>query len=321
MGVGAIEAGETQGNGTAATANGADKPSQWTPWGADDHASPRDHELYTVGSVSPFNTRIVHIYGRARDYLVYVAEKEPNPPSWRQPVARLKYRWARRGSGGTIAIHFNPPLPEHMLPALQEFRRLAITARIALNRSQRRAATELLAVGLNHAFTTRAGADALTGLGPAQSFITFRAEDAARSNFLAIVSLCSIVTFAVLYYLKYVAPDPHVAPHLREIILGGMAGILGATISMIQRSQDLKIDPLASKFHKTFHGVMRVMLGLLFGAVVVVIARSEFAFGLALKNPYALFFLALVGGFSERLVPTVISRTASEQGDETDSGK
>lgn len=262
----------------------------WKPW-SDAPQALRDHNMYNVGDQSPFNTPIARVFGRSRDYLIYLTES------------------------GTLMLNFNEPVPVSVRPALREFRRLTTTAAIALVETQRRAAMELIAAGLNSAFGSSDSDDALSGLAPAKTFIETRAADQARSNFLLFVTTCSVLVFGVLYYLRYHLPAEYLTVHLREIILGGMAGIVGATISLVQRSEALQIDPLSSPQHRAFHGTMRAMLGMVFGAIVVVLARSNLAFGGVTENGHALFFMALVGGFSERLVPDMISRVAQQDED------
>lgn len=247
-----------------------------------------NHNTFTVGQRSPLGPTIDRILGRSRNYLVWTSE-------------------------GRIAFHFNPPLPQHMRPALGEFRRLATAANIVLAKEHKAAAHELLAAGLNYAFSTPAGEDAAAGLAPAQSFIDTRGRERARMNFLFFTIAASIVVFFILYAVKYWVTA--VPAYQKEIAFGGMAGLIGAAISLAQRGEDLRIDPFSAPAHKAFDGILRALLGMIFGMIVVVAARSNVAFGIGMRSPYTMFILALVGGFSERLIPSVLNRLSQEQSD------
>jgi hypothetical protein len=264
----------------------------WQPWN-DGGCAPTDYRKYTEGQMSPFNTKIVRIFGRGRDFLIYAND------------------------AGRLAIHFNDPLPPRMRPALQEYRRLTTIGATALDRAQQEKARELIATGLIHAFTSAEGTDVLAGMAPAKAYIESRAVARARSTLMFVVAATAVAVFAALWWLKYglLFGDPRA--YLPTLLLGGMAGIAGSAISWIQRCADVEIDMYAPTMHRCFQGAMRALLGMVFGVIVVIAAHSKFAFSIAAGEPYALCMLALAGGFSERLVPDVISRVGQEQASRT----
>ena len=272
--------------------NGAGGKSRM-PWSEDD-VTTNDYRTLAEGDMSPFHTKITRVFGRGRDFIVY------------------------ENDSGRLAMHFNDPLPTNMRPALQECRRLTTIASIALPEERQEKARELIATGLSHAFTSPKDAkevDVLAGMGPAKAFIESRAVDRARSQLMFMVTTSAVMVFAALGCVKYwvIAGETVRAEYLRAMLLGGMAGITGSGISWVQRCGDVEIDVYASRVHRTFQGGVRVMLGMVFGMIVVIAARSQFAFSIATGTPYALCMLALAGGFSERLVPDVISRVGEEQ--------
>jgi hypothetical protein len=264
------------------------KAGPWRPWRGEGY-EPTDYSRFEEGKRSPFNVEIARIFGRGRDFLVYCDR------------------------AGRLAMHFNEPLPAYMRPALKEHRRLTAIAGVALSRLQREKARELIGAGLTHAFTAGTEKEAMDGMAPAKAFVESRAVDRARSNFLLIVTACAVMAFAALCFLKYRLLPADGPGYLRAILLGGMGGIVGAAISWVQRCGDVDINYYASRLHQTFHGAMRVMLGMVFGTVVVIVAESDFAFSIATRSSYALCLMALAAGFSERLVPDVISAFAQQQ--------
>jgi hypothetical protein len=270
----------------SAGARGRGRP--WQPWSSEGYEL-TDYSGFKIGDLSPFNTRIERVFGRGRDFLVYAHDS------------------------GQLAMHFNEPLPDYMRPAIQEHRRLTNISSIALDRVRREKARDLIGSGLTHAFTATAADEVRAGMEPAKAFVESRAADRARSNFLLIVTACAVVVFAGLCYLKYVVLPAGAPTYLRALALGSMGGIVGSTISWIERCGDVEVNLYASWPHRTFHGAMRVMLGMVFGAIVVIVAESQFAFSIATKSSYALCLMALAAGFSERLVPDVISGVAQQQ--------
>jgi hypothetical protein len=284
--------GDAEASGATAACGTATPPTSWTTWSADG-CTPTDYRLYKQGDTSPFNTKIMRIFGRSRDFLIYGNDM------------------------GRLAIHFNDPLPTYMRPALQEYRRLTTIATIALDEAQNDKARELVATGLIHAFSSTEGMDVLAGMAPAKAFIESRAVARARSNLMFVVAATAVVVFTALWLLKYDVLAGDGRAYLPSLLLGGMAGIAGSAISWIQRSADVEIDMYAPMKHRCFQGAMRVLLGMVFGVIVVIAAHSKFAFSIAAGEPYALCMVALAGGFSERLVPDVISRVGQEQASRT----
>ncbi len=260
-----------------------------------------DYNHYKVGDQSPTGREIEVILGRGIDHLVYLAREKKKP---------------------AISIAFNEPIPSHLVPALGEFRRLVPLATSGVPRSCRSQAASILGAAINTAFHTSSGEDSLSGFREARSYLELKSTERSRTLYLLMSLLVSAVVFALLSLTYFGVAS--VSEGTRFVALGAIAGVAGALISILQRGKTLTIGPLASPYHAALLGTIRLTLGMAFGGVVAIAAVADLAFGIAKSSPYALFMVALVGGFGERLVPEVIedpsaSKQIESTGEATDT--
>jgi hypothetical protein len=59
-------------------------------------------------------------------------------------------------------------------------------------------------------------------------------------------------------------------------------------------------------------GLVRIVLGAIFGAVLVVLSKGNVAFGTVSDNLLALCGLSIAAGLSERLIPDLLERSAKD---------
>jgi hypothetical protein len=92
-------------------------------------------------------------------------------------------------------------------------------------------------------------------------------------------------------------------------VLGTLGGIIGAALSIFIRSNDLQISPYKYRSLTAFQGASRIALGALFGFVFVCCVKAKILFGeTLLGDPYALFAISILSGFSETFVPELLKR-------------
>lgn len=90
------------------------------------------------------------------------------------------------------------------------------------------------------------------------------------------------------------------------LCLGFCGGSIGAAFSVLSRSSVISLDPSAGKMLHFVEGVSRSLAGSV-GAVIAQLAvKLSILLGLLDKGTAALFFVALIAGVSERLVPALI---------------
>jgi hypothetical protein len=99
---------------------------------------------------------------------------------------------------------------------------------------------------------------------------------------------------------------------IRSFAVGLSGGVLGAAISIIQRGWKLPVDPFDSIIYIASQGLVRIILGAMFGTILIVMSRADIAFCSASHNEWELFGLAIAAGISERFVPDLLQRSLAE---------
>lgn len=96
-----------------------------------------------------------------------------------------------------------------------------------------------------------------------------------------------------------------------EVMLGAAMGSLGALISVLLRSDDLKIDVSAGARVHYFEGAMRVLVGATAGLVFALSIKSNILLGAINKSERTitiLLVITIIAGVSERLLPSLIKQ-------------
>lgn len=96
-----------------------------------------------------------------------------------------------------------------------------------------------------------------------------------------------------------------------EVMLGAAMGSLGALLSVLRRSDDLKIDVSAGARVHYFEGAMRVLFGAMAGLLFALAIKSNILLGAINRSERAttiLLVIAIVAGVSERLLPSLITQ-------------
>jgi hypothetical protein len=79
----------------------------------------------------------------------------------------------------------------------------------------------------------------------------------------------------------------------------------------------LELDPWMSRRYHGLQGVTRIVLGFIYGGNLVIASKANFVLGVIRHNPYPLLILCIVAGFSERLIPELLSKFESTQATST----
>ncbi len=139
-----------------------------------------------------------------------------------------------------------------------------------------------------------------------KSYIDTQTEDSVRIHYLLISTSVAFVA-CILLLITYLYAST-LSDMLKTVLLCALAGIIGATVSILQRSGEVKPEPFSSGSLLAFQGVTRVFLGVVFGALVPVCAKADIALGLANDNIHALFLVAFFSGINERFIPDLIKK-------------
>jgi hypothetical protein len=108
---------------------------------------------------------------------------------------------------------------------------------------------------------------------------------------------------------------PHIAG-LKSYVIGGMFGATGAMLSVATRLQEFKLKPCHQSNMNYWMAGLRIGIGVVAGIVILVLARTILGDGIG-KHVATMYWEAvaavgLIAGFTERLVPSLLQRTANQ---------
>lgn len=180
--------------------------------------------------------------------------------------------------------------------------RYSSSAKHSLNKKQREKANRLIANDIPKYIKEPVE----NSFASSKAYIDQTIIDNAKINYIQMSLLCSMA-FSIgllLFYCFYTGQNEN----LKDISLGSLAGVLGALVSILQRNDELKPEPFSSVGLFAFQGVTRSLLGVIFGALVVIATKANIALGLASDSVFAIFILAFMAGINERFVPDLLEK-------------
>jgi uncharacterized protein YegP (UPF0339 family) len=208
-------------------------------------------------------------------------------------------RWKYRANKGDV--------PTRLLPAIAEFDSIMATIATSVAKPYRKDCYHRLGKALFAAFHTQEGARPAIHFRAVRLLVRTKAKERARLVYvvasMAATMLLVLGTFPIYYFVT--------SPEIRLIALGGCFGSIGASISVLQRNPSLDIDPWMSNGYLRLQGITRIVLGFIFGFIFVLASKANFVLGVVRDNPYPLLVLCIVAGFSERVIPELLSRFES----------
>ena len=162
----------------------------------------------------------------------------------------------------------------------------------------------------------------------ADKTLSMAVERATNDNMIRYLICCLIcwgtVTIAALWAL-WAQPEidwalwksvrPHIAG-LKAYVIAGMFGATGAILSVATRLQEFKLKPCHQSIMNYWMAGLRIGIGVVAGIVILVLARTILgeAIGKHIASLYweAVAAVGLIAGFTERLVPSLLQRTANQ---------
>lgn len=207
-------------------------------------------------------------------------------------------RWNYRANDGRV--------PKELLPAISTFDSLMADIKAIVPAPHRGAAFTRLGKAL---FAALDGSDHSlidSAFEPVRKFVHEMCLQHARFHytvaFLLFSTLLVTITGIAIQGLQNL-------PSSNEMLLiGGFWGMIGSVISVLQRSRSLELDPRSDLKLLRMQGAARGLLGFLFGVFVVLAVHGELVLGILRDHPDALLPIAVVAGFSERLVPEIMRK-------------
>lgn len=90
------------------------------------------------------------------------------------------------------------------------------------------------------------------------------------------------------------------------VITAGMFGSIGAWLSLLQRVINGKFDWRITPEAQAADGAARILIGFVFGSVVMMLSKGNLVLGLLNETHMALYVFAIIAGTSERFVPRLL---------------
>ena len=144
-------------------------------------------------------------------------------------------------------------------------------------------------------------------------------EIQTRGRIAYVASASGIALFSCI--VGFVIFDYKVYPAYNPFIMGTCMGMLGALLSVYQRSQDLEIGPNSTRSELVFNGVSRIILGAISGFLTVVVVHADLMIGFAERSLPALSVFAALSGFSERYFPNILNQIEADGGKRDENEK
>jgi len=256
--------------------------------GGEEHDQPgkTPYDRFVPGAKDPAGRTIETVIGRHRKLVVWITSE--NVVGW-----------------------LYDELPERLRPAVVQFQRLNGIAKSRLGKKQRPIVAGLLGPALYAALLSSDAEDPSLHFEEARCIIYSKCTQVSRLAYVLLSLLFGVVVVAAALSSYVYLPT---SESLRTALFVGITGgIIGSVISIIQRARTLKIDPFDSAIVLAFHGLSRVVLGAVFGVLLVAASKSNIALGHFADNLWALFGLAAVAGLTERWVPELLARHAGAE--------
>jgi hypothetical protein len=197
-----------------------------------------------------------------------------------------------------------PTVTDQTAPLLTEFYRLRQLGMASLREHEIDALRHILGTELSIALQRSAAIEPADALLASRDYIQLRNESRMRVRYIS-ASLGAAALFGFIAWLL-VRSD-------LGLLLGCAGGIVGSAISVLQRSADLEIRRFMPPAQVILQGTVRITLGILFGMIVVAAVRAGLVLGEFGKSENTLFIAGVVAGFSERLVPDLLTKIASDR--------
>ena len=239
---------------------------------------------YKLGDACKTGQKISNILGQSSRACVYTTEDN-------------HLRWEHFEDG--------EDLPPELMPAVALFDCLMADIARSVPRRQQISTYHQLGKALFSILDT--GPDHIDCFDEVQAFIRAKAIQKARLVYIIASFCCGLLfTSIALPILIWVSQ-----PNASIAALGTLGGVMGALISVFQRSNNISVEPLAGVSYLVLQGAARTFLGVLFGLFFVCASQANLLLGLVSTQQLALFCFATVAGFSERLVPELLRKFES----------
>lgn len=142
----------------------------------------------------------------------------------------------------------------------------------------------------------------------AEDFLRVRSKSTYQVFFVLTSVVATIISAGLLFSVGSYDGIELSELH-RHLFYGGASGAYGALLSILVRASRLEPDAFsyASRVYVTLEALIRIGLGISFGFLLVLLQKAQVLISIANGNVYFMVLGAIVAGFSERMVPSLLS--------------
>jgi hypothetical protein len=238
--------------------------------------------MIKVGDECPSGSIVNSILGQSSKAVVYTTEDE-------------QLRWSYSDNGGIV--------PEKLSTAISTFDMLMSEIKTAAPEKHKKECFILLGKTLFAALNKNDADYNESHFDDFKAYLKKLAQQRSRSRY---VLVCMVITSVFSVAILLLAHN--VKLHHEVYVYATVFGAIGACVSVMQRVNTIDIDWKLHGFDLWLQAAIRVILGLLFGAIFILACKSDFLMGAFKDNLLAMYLLALTAGFSERMIPDLFGR-------------
>lgn len=212
-----------------------------------------------------------------------------------------------------------PEAPKELLPATAEMEKSLQIAKTSLRPMDQPALRQILGNEMAVAFRYGTAGNVAETFAASRAFIASRVQ--TRNSALYAVTSLGIAVVGAVVLLAVIANASALSwfPNVRQCAIGALGGMTGAWISILQRSGSLQMPDFTPKPQVALQAAVRMILGILFGALVAIAVHGDVAFG-SFKSLSALTLISVAAGFSERLIPDLLTNLGTQSGKTAQTG-
>ncbi len=193
-------------------------------------------------------------------------------------------------------------VPDRLQTAIRKFESLALAARRSFPTGKREDVRRELACALRSALEMPEGVDPLKAFEDFEAGLNSQYTTKAATQYAAGCASSALILWTMGIFVYQFTPVEG-----KAVVVGAIAGTAGALVSVLLKIKTLKpgVSPL---WFWCVEGFLRTLLGLFSGALLVILAKANIVVGFAAQNAHELIILSVAAGFSERLVPNILTK-------------
>ncbi|MBD9631402.1 hypothetical protein [Pseudomonas sp. PDM19] len=217
-------------------------------------------------------------------------------------------------ANGNIGYHVRNL--DDITESINQYTKIKSLAEAMLPKEHKQVFNLRLGAILATSFRERPGANAPILFKPLEDLIHRLAENKLRIHYIFTTTLTA-ATFVSISFFAYILT---IFPNFLHASLAAVCGgFLGTFVSVLERSNGIRISEYESPNLIILQGSLRVFLGGIFGFIAYATAVTGFAFTIFSDTTAKLLLLGIVAGFSERLIPDLIQGISTERKNQNSS--